>query len=149
MIFKHEYMNWGKWIIVSFILFAAFIGTLVTICMRQSISLVSKDYYKEELKYQQQIKRLQNTNDLIQKPEIYVDKNGLQIEYGELSKIEKGELMLFCPSNPSYDRKIVIHASSVDKQHVPVDNTQAGMYHAKFSWSVNGKEFYVEKIINL
>jgi hypothetical protein len=40
-------MNWGKWIIVSFVLFAGFIGTLVTVCVRQDISLVSKDYYKE------------------------------------------------------------------------------------------------------
>jgi hypothetical protein len=41
-----------------FILFAAFIGTLVTVCLRQDISLVSKDYYKEELQYENQLTRL-------------------------------------------------------------------------------------------
>ena len=53
-------MNWGKWIIVSFVLFAAFIGILVVICVRQDISLVSKNYYQEELAYQQQIDRMNN-----------------------------------------------------------------------------------------
>ena len=48
-------MNWGKSIVLSFILFAAFIGTLVTVCIRQDISLVSKDYYEEELQYDKSV----------------------------------------------------------------------------------------------
>ena len=51
-------MNWGKSIVLSFVLFAAFIVTLVTVCLRQDISLVSKEYYKEELQYENQLTRL-------------------------------------------------------------------------------------------
>ncbi|HEY8934106.1 MAG TPA: FixH family protein [Cyclobacteriaceae bacterium] len=142
-------MNWGKWIIVTFLLFAAFIGTLVTVCMRQEVSLVSKDYYKEELAFQNQITRLQNSNSLLQKPEISVKQNELEITYDQLSKIENGKLVLFCPSNPRHDRKIIIEASSNEKQHVPIQDMQSGMYHARFSWSVDGKEYYIEKIITL
>ena len=47
-------MNFGKWIVVAFVFFSLFIGTLVTVCVRQDISLVSTDYYKEELIYQDQ-----------------------------------------------------------------------------------------------
>ena len=142
-------MNWGKWIIVSFVLFAVFIGTLVTVCVRQEVSLVSKDYYKEELAFQDQITRLQNTDSLSRKPEISVTQNGLEIAFDQLSKIKKGKLVLFCPSDPSHDRKIMIESSSEDKQLVSVTNMKRGMYHARFSWSVEDKEFYVEKIINL
>ena len=142
-------MNWGKWIIVSFVLFAAFIGTLVTVCVRQDVNLVSKDYYKEELAFQDQITRLQNTDSLLHKPEISVTQKGLEIVYNQLSKIEKGKLVLFCPSNPSHDRKIMIESSATDKQLVSVADMKPGMYHARFSWSAEGKEFYVEKIINL
>jgi hypothetical protein len=42
-------MSWGKWIVVSFLLFAGFIATLVTICMKEDVGLVSSSYYDEEL----------------------------------------------------------------------------------------------------
>ena len=57
-------MNWGKSIILAFVLFAGFIATLVVVCVREDISLVSKDYYKEELLYQDQIQRLNNASQL-------------------------------------------------------------------------------------
>ena len=63
-------MDFGKWIVVAFVLFAVFIGTLVTVCVRQDISLVSKEYYKEELAYQDQIVRIANTEKLGLKPKI-------------------------------------------------------------------------------
>jgi len=63
-------MNIGKWIVVAFVLFAAFIGTLVVVCVRQDVSLVSRDYYRQELAYQNQIQRLNNTAALLEKPVI-------------------------------------------------------------------------------
>jgi hypothetical protein len=142
-------MNWGKWIVVSFILFAVFIGTLTTICMRQEVSLVSKDYYKDELAFQDQINRVQNTNDLEQRPKLSINQQGLEIDYNEFSKIENGRLILFCPSNPKQDRKFIIEASSSGKRLVSTQNIKAGMYHAKFYWTIEGKEFYIEKTITL
>jgi hypothetical protein len=142
-------MNWGKWIIVSFVLFAAFIVTLVTVCMRQEVSLVSKDYYKDELAYQQQITRMQNTDALAEKPSISVEQNGVQIQFTQLSKIEKGSLVLFCPSNPKQDRTIAIEASASAKKSIAVNDMKHGMYHAKFFWTMDGKDFYIDKTINL
>ena len=45
-------MNWGKSIVLAFVLFAVFIGVLVAVCVREDISLVSRNYYNEELDYQ-------------------------------------------------------------------------------------------------
>lgn len=142
-------MNWGKWIIVSFVLFTAFIATLVTVCMKQEVSLVSSDYYQEELVYQQQIVRLQNTDALIEKPFISVESNDLKIQFAQLSKIEGGSLVLFCPANPKHDRTVVIVASSSGKARVRVNDMEHGMYHAKFTWTMDGKEFYIDKTISL
>jgi hypothetical protein len=63
-------MNWGKSIILAFVLFAVFIGVLVTVCVRQDISLVSRDYYDEELDYQSKMDGARNAAGLSQKPEI-------------------------------------------------------------------------------
>jgi hypothetical protein len=139
-------MNFGKWIVVSFILFAIFIGTLVTLCVREDISLVSKDYYKEELTYQEQIQRLNNTEQLQQKPAISFDNIvGLTITWSESSSIEKGELKLFCPSNPKLDKQFELSHST--KQVFKLSMLKKGLYKAKLFWSMDGKEYYFEKEI--
>ena len=142
-------MNWGKWIIVSFVLFAAFIATLVTVCVRQDVSLVSKDYYQEELKFQDQIMRLENTESLRVKPVITVNQQGVEISYPELSSITHGELMLFCPANAHHDRKVVVPAASERLVIIPAQELSAGMYKARFTWSMQGKDYYIEETLSL
>ena len=89
-------MNWGKWIIVSFVLFAAFIGTLVTVCMRAEVSLVSKDYYKEELEFQKQIVRIENTSALESKPAIVAGKGIIEITF-DFSDLKPASSFCFDP----------------------------------------------------
>jgi hypothetical protein len=141
-------MNFGKWIVVSFVLFALFIGTLVTFCVREDISLVSKDYYKEELDYQTQIKRLNNTEHLQQKPRIqYIDHVGLRVVWDAETKIEKGELKLFCPSNSKLDKNFALKSSS--EQVFEMAAVKKGMYRVKLVWTMDGLEYYYEEQIYL
>ena|SRR5688572_25758412 len=141
-------MNWGKWIIVSFVLFAAFIATLVTVCVRQDVSLVSKDYYKEELAYQDQIGRIQNAALLAKKPTIkIINKNTLQVAFDQFNKIGKGELQLFRPSNAAMDKKFHVNASNTTTQIFSIKDMDKGMYRARMVWTMGEKEFFVEEVI--
>ena len=90
-------MNWGKWIFVSFLLFGALVAGLVTISMRQEVNLVERDYYQQELVYQEQIKRLQNTEELVVKPSFEVTSSEIVLRYADLNRIRKGTLRLFRP----------------------------------------------------
>lgn len=140
-------MNFGKWIVVAFVFFTLFIGTLVTVCVREDVSLVSKDYYKEELAYQEQIKRISNTSDLKVKPGVTKTNDGrLQISFN--TGVEVGELKLFCPSNKDMDRTFPLE-SATRIQWFGITDLQRGMYRAKISWSMEGKEFYHEEVIYL
>jgi hypothetical protein len=140
-------LNVGNWIIVAFILFAGFIGTLVTVCVRQDIDLVSKDYYQEELQYQDQIQRINNTSGLVIKPVFRMVDQELQVEFNQWNTIENGELKLFCPSNPQMDRNFLIVPSDQQVQSFGVKMLQKGMYRAKLMWKMNGKEFYLEEVV--
>ena len=143
-------MNFGKWIVVSFILFAIFIGTLVTVCVREDVNLVSKDYYKEELAYQDQIDRLNNTAKLQQKPVVkIIGNNMLQVDFMQTEEIQNGELKLFCPSNPKMDKNFKLNISNEGSQLIELSGLQRGMYKAKLSWTMNSKKFYLEEIINI
>ncbi len=141
-------MSIGKWIVVVFILFAGFIGTLVTICVRQDISLVSKEYYKEELAYQEQIKRISNTALLERKPVILITRKAMQVTFDHTQAIEHGELRLYCPSNARMDRTLTL-GSNQQEFSQEISGLTAGMYRAKLYWSMSGKDYYLEEIINL
>ncbi len=141
-------MNWGKWIVVSFVLFAAFIATLVTVCVRQDISLVSNDYYKEELVYQDQIGRMENASLLVNRPSIkIINKNTLEISFDQFNKIEKGELQLFRPSDATMDKKFHFKASDTPTQLFSTETMHRGMYRARMMWTMGEKEFFIEEVI--
>lgn len=142
-------MNWGKWIVVSFILFAAFIGALVTICVRQDISLVATDYYKQELDFQQQIDRTNNAQQLTVSPDISIVNNKVQISYKNFSSLQAGELKLFRPSNEKSDLVFELKATADTIQFFDLETRERGMYKAKMKWSMNDKEYYLEKTVYL
>lgn len=143
-------MNWGNWIVVSFLLFAVFIAVLVTVCVRQDISLVSPDYYQEELVFQDQIERERNTELLAQRPSIKMrDQRTIQIDFPQFNEIESGELILFRPSDPALDKKFRIEKTNQSSQQYVVHALQSGMYRARMVWTMAGKEFYFEEIIHI
>ena len=142
-------MNWGKWIIVSFVLFAAFIGILVIICVRQDSSLVSKNYYQEELAYQQQIDRMNNTDRLEEKPTIAIAGQALEIQFNQFNNLEGGEVKLFRPSDLRFDKQFALHASAETTQRFDISSFPKGMYRVKMRWSMKDKEYYVEQLIIL
>lgn len=142
-------MNWGKWIIVSFILFAGFIATLVAVCMRQDVSLVSKDYYQDELAYQDQIVRVNNANRLAERPVIKINGSFVEVGFNEFNKIEKGTLKLFRPSDAKMDKVIILTPTDETKQLFPIGELEKGMYRARMLWVMDDKEYFVEEIINL
>lgn len=142
-------MNWGKWIIVAFLLFAGFIATLVTVCMRQDVNLVSKDYYHEELAYQEQILRMKNVNQLDRKPSIQKTGRFLTVDFDHLNEIENGKLRLFSPSDPKKDRVYTLKASEKKEQLIPIDDVPKGMYRAQMQWVMHGKEYFIEAVVNI
>ncbi len=142
-------MNWGKGIVVSFVLFAIFIGTLVTVCVRQDVNLVSKNYYSEELAYQLQIDRLNNTTKLKAKPTIKVIGRAIEVQFNQFSLLDKGEINLFRPSDVSLDKRFKLINSDGTTQQFDVSSLHGGMYRVKMNWSMNGKEYYMEDMITL
>jgi hypothetical protein len=141
-------MNWGKWIVVSFVLFAAFIGVIVAISMRQDVNLVSATYYQDELAYQEKLNRKNNTEQLAQKPEVtLVDATFLQVYFPEAKLIEKGELQVFRPSSARFDQRFKLNTTADSVQLFRVSHLKPGAYRIKLSWTMEGVDYYLEKVV--
>lgn len=140
-------MNAGKWIVIAFVLFTVFIGTLVTICIREDISLVSKDYYKEELAYEDQMKRMNNTSRLSARISVSINEDMLELNFGRKLSIDKGTLKLFRPSNSQMDRDFSVESVETASLSFNLHDVHAGLYRIKLTWVMGGKEYYYEDVI--
>ena len=140
-------MNFGKAIVVSFVLFAMFIGTLVFVCVRQDVNLVSPQYYQEELVYQKKLDKINNTQLLAEQPAITAEKGKVRIAFGVHDRIEKGQLTLFRPSDARLDLKFDILPAGESTRIFEMTRWEPGLYRASITWTMGGKDYYFEKLI--
>lgn len=146
-------MNWGTGIVIAFVCFAGVIATIVTISMKQDVGLVAKDYYKQEIAYQDQIDRKTNYNQLDRKPVIKLDatKKYIELWFPEelASKMADGELLLFRPSTSKWDKKYRIALNEGGEQRINIQPLATGMWRVKVNWTtMTDKQYYTEMIIN-
>ena len=144
-------MNWGAGIVVAFVAFAIVIFTMVFISMNQEINLVSEDYYKQEIEYEDQIQRIRNTRELEQGPEIEFDRSNLDVVVrfpGNISgKIKDGYIHLFRPSDSSLDKKYRLKLDKNGEQIISVISSSKGLWKVKLFWEDDLKEYYFEKTL--
>ncbi len=143
-------MNWGKGIVVAFVLFAAFLAVMVTIMMRQDVDLVSKQYYRDDLRFQEHLVRKQNTEQLEFKPVISVEGSEyLKVYFPSVSYVEGGTLRLFRPSSEKLDQQFKLSASADSVQVFQLKTPEPGTYRIKMEWKMEGREYYLEQVIYL
>ncbi len=141
-------MNWGYKIAFSFIIFIGIIITMVVISMKQDVSLVADDYYKQEIAYQDQIDRMERTRNLENQPRIAVDRSSGVITVDVFDNdVESGEVLFFRPSDARKDKLVEFPGSG--KLSIPVSGWESGLWKVKLRWTVAGSEYYLEEIINL
>lgn len=140
-------MNWGKWIVVSFLLFAGFIAVIVVISMRQDVNLVSTQYYHDDLVYQAQLQRKNNTAALAVKPIVEIKENQMHVIFPDKQQIQEGTITLFRPSSDKLDQRFSLSASSDSIRVFALKPLERGAYRIKLTWAAEGKEFYFEQLI--
>ena len=140
-------MNFGQWILVSFILFGVFIGVLVFVCVKQEVNLVSVNYYQEELVHSQKMNQVANTHDLASVPIITTSGDQLEVRFAQFNQLEKGELKLTRPSDSKLDQRFDLQLNSGETQQFTLSKWEHGLYRASMKWNMNGKEYFFEKLI--
>ena len=129
-------MNWGKGIIVAFVLFIGFIVTLVVILMSKNVDLQSEDYYKKEINYQEEITQQQAANDLEEKVKIQVQDDFVVIQLPDSVSISSVELLFMRPDNDKEDQRFLIEDTK--SYLVPKAKLKAGKYLVEMRYRVNG-----------
>ena len=131
-------MNWGRSLILVFIVFAAFMGYLVYRASGTHFDLVSKEYYKDELRYQDKIDGFRNAAAM-EAVQLRVDSTCiLQIRFPEQMKGKpvQGSLWLYCKTDAGKDLHIPLAEDTTGMRVINVSGKASGKYQAKLHWEV-------------
>lgn len=140
-------MNWGKGIIAVCALFITGIGVMVYTSMTKNIDLVTKNYYEEEIKYQQQIDKINNSSRLKEKVMVETVDNAITVTFPKQNGSVNGEISVYRPSDAKKDFKVPIQLNSDSKQVIPTDKMQKGLWKVQITWNMNGTDYYNEEKI--
>jgi len=144
-------INWGTAIVLAFIGFISFIMYFV-ISMnfndKYNHDLVTEDYYKEELGYQDDINKQNNAQALDQDITYEKTSEGLVFKFPENFDTKKstGKVFLYRPSNKQLDFETPI---SISESYllVPDKRLLDGRWNIKVDWQYNGKSYLFKKEI--
>lgn len=139
-------LSWSYKIAFVYIIFVAGIGFLVFKASSQKFDLVTKDYYDQELKYQEVIDQAANTARL--STSLIVEKSASELSITfppEMRNKEKIiDFYLYYPANAKRDfRKSINIDENKFTQLLP--EAMKGKYELKLSWEVEGVKYYFEK----
>lgn len=138
-------MSWGNKLVVVYVGFAAFIGIMVYKAVNTRYDLVSKDYYKEELRYQDKIDRLNNAAKL---SNVLIEQNEDAILI-HLPKEQKGfklvgDVFFYCITDERKDFHTSLEVDSTASQTVLKKYIQKGAYKIKLTWQLANDPYYFE-----
>ena len=143
--------NWGTGIVIAFIGFIAFIMYFV-ISMntnkKYDHDLVTEDYYKQELEFQQDIDKETNSKALVKNLSWKKTAEGIVLKFPDnlnYNDIE-GKVFLYRPSNKQFDFETDISLSNHNLL-IPDNRLLDGRWNIKVDWKYNGKSYLYKKEI--
>ena len=144
-------INWGTAIVLAFIGFISFILFFVyrmSTDHRANHDLVTEDYYRAELGFQQEIDQQNNANKNFVNLNLEKSGEGLLLEFPADLDYEKinGKISLYRPSNKKLDFDIDLKLSG-PQLLIPDKKLLDGRWDITVSWNYNNEPYlFKEKL---
>ncbi len=144
-------INWGKAIVLAFVIFIAFILYFVIRVSTDSSyehEMVTEDYYKKELEFQQEIDLEKNTKEANAEVKVIEQASGLLLRFPEVidPKEIKGTVSLYRPSNQRLDFELPIALTGTEML-IPKDRLSEGRWDIRVQWQAGGKTYLTKEKI--
>lgn len=138
--------NWGHKLTLGFMAFAGMIVYMVVQSMNTRYELVSNEYYKDELQYQQVIDGASRANQLSSKATVTQQNDELIIQLPAEMQQQTitGSLWLYNATDSKKDKKMALQMNDHAAQTINSKLFIPGNYTAKLSWASNGETYYSE-----
>jgi len=143
-------ISWGWRIELIYGGFAAMIICLVVASSHQRIDLVSKDYYKQEIAYQEVIDASKNLSNLAGNISVHANANEIIIDFRDdfKNKALAGTVNLYAASNENWDKDYPIAVKN-NRMTIPRARLHNARYTIKVNYVVDGNSYYYQTQIDL
>jgi hypothetical protein len=146
----HKLTHSGNILLVGFAGMLIMMSVLVYLSMKQDVSMVSKNYYEQELVYQDKLDAMNNATlyellfSLTQSDTNLI----LQVPASLSKNISEGSVYFYCPSNEQLDYKENIKATATGTYLFDKNLARGAGYVIKISFRSGGKNYYKELKLN-
>lgn len=143
-------INWGKGLVIFFVIFFIWIFSFVFFAMRQNIDLVSDDYYQKGAKYTGQIEI--NKRSVPYQDSLQINSTESQVQIGlckELvSRADSLEVYFFKSSDKTKDLRFKFEKGD---SLLAIDKSQLvhGRYQVFVTWSYLNQKYNVVKVVDI
>lgn len=135
--------NWGFGIVVAMVLFIGFIMFFIvrmTTDTKFDHDLVTDDYYKKELAFQDEIDAEKNSKALAKNIVVEQTKAGIKIDFPSDKKNIEGTVHVYRPSSEKLDVVLPISLSN-SSMLVPAERLVEGVYKLSIDWKSGGVDY--------
>ncbi|RMD98995.1 MAG: hypothetical protein D6814_06410 [Calditrichaeota bacterium] len=145
--------RWPLGIIIVYSVFVLFLLGVFVFSRFHQVELVSKSYYDDELHYQQQINRMQRTQDQEVSPVIRYRRSSKQVAVEfprEMARPDtRGRIVFFRPSNARLDFAVPLQLDEQGRQLISAGSIATGLWKVKIEWQTAEAEYYHEDTVIL
>jgi hypothetical protein len=146
---KKSFNPWPAAIIAFFSVAICCAVGFVIFCSRNSVDLVSADYYEQEIRHQDQMDRASRAASLQVPAQIKYDEASRNItvalpaEHASLPLT--GWIQLYRPSAAGLDQKLPLQVNAAGAQAIDARALSAGLWHVRVTWTANGSEYFCDQ----
>jgi nitrogen fixation protein FixH len=141
---------WPIAIVAWFIAFALFIVIFIAWATHQREDLVAANYYENDVRYQQQLGRMNQAQPLAAAVGITYDPAQGSIVLtlpAAQAREATGTVHLYRPSDARLDREMPLALNTEGMQKLDASELRSGLWKVRVQWSAGGKDYFVERMV--
>ena len=144
-------MSWGNRLLIVFIAFTGLMSYMTYRCVQTPVELVNREYYRDELVYQDVIDGTRNANALSRNISIYQKSGKIIIDFPPEMKnsLLSGDILFYHAVSEIRDRKIPLHIDGSGAMELDAKLTGPGQFIVKINWKARNKNYYSEQHITV
>lgn len=137
--------HWGTAITIFFIFFVGFLMWFFFYTLSINEGLITDHYYEEDLKYQQQIDRIERSVHPV-KFEYDGANQQLHMTFPKLDSagLYSGEIKFYRPSDVNKDFTIPVSLDTTFSIYANTEKMISGFWKIKILWKISDTEYYDE-----
>ncbi|TGE17378.1 FixH family protein [Hymenobacter elongatus] len=144
---------WPYAIVTVFVLFAAYIGSMVYQAMQTDVNLVSADYYQQELAHQQRMDAVARTAALPTPVQVHHEAASrrlmLQLPAALAGQAVQGQVHFFRPSNQALDFALPLQTAADLRQFINTSKMAPGFWRVQLDFTTGGQAYFLEQDLTL